>query len=79
LLSDIQTRVLFRQPPEQVAAAAELFDLTERQRDWLGQLVRGRALWQLGANRTAVVHTVLTPAERALFDTDERMRTDEQP
>lgn len=79
LLSDIQTRVLFRQPPEQVAAAADLFDLTERQRDWLGQLVRGRALWQLGANRTAVVHTVLSPAERALFDTDERMRVDDQP
>ena len=43
LLSDIQTRVLLRQPPEQVTAAAELFDLTERERDWLGQLVQGRA------------------------------------
>lgn len=74
LLSDIQTRVLLRQPPEQVAIAAELFDLTERQRDWLGQLVQGRAIWQLGP-RTAVVQTVLTPAERALFDTDVRMRT----
>lgn len=77
LLSDIQTRVLFRQPPEQVAAAADLFDLTERQRDWLGQLVRGRALWQLGTTRAAVVHTVLTDSERRLFDTDERMRAPE--
>ena len=72
LLSDIQTRVLLRQPPEQVAAAAELFDLTERERDWLGQLVQGRAIWQIGA-RSAVVQTVLTGNERRLFDTDQMM------
>jgi hypothetical protein len=66
LLSDIQTRVLFRQPPEQVTAAAELFDLSERERDWLGQLVPGRAIWRLGA-RPAVVHTILTGNERRLF------------
>jgi hypothetical protein len=74
LLSDIQTRVLFRQPPEQVAVAAELFDLTDRQRGWLAQLVRGRALWQLGPTCSAVVHTVLTDDERRLFDSDQRMR-----
>jgi type IV secretory pathway VirB4 component len=72
LLSDIQTRVLLRQPPEQVAASAELFDLTERERDWLGQLVQGRAIWRIGA-RSAVVHTVLTPNERRLFSTDQAM------
>ncbi len=38
LLSDIQTRVLLHQPPEQVAAAVEMFDLTEREQLWLGQL-----------------------------------------
>jgi hypothetical protein len=42
LLSDIQTRVPLKQPPEQVAVA-EMFDLTERQRGWLGELVKGRA------------------------------------
>jgi hypothetical protein len=72
LLSDIQTRVLLRQPPEQVTAAAELFDLTERERDWLGQLVQGRAIWRVGA-RSAVIHTVLTGNERRLFDTDRAM------
>jgi Helicase HerA, central domain len=72
LLSDIQTRVLLRQPPEQVAAAAEMFDLSERERVWLGQLVQGRALWRIGA-RSAVVHTHLTPNERVLFDTDQQM------
>ncbi len=72
LLSDIQTRVLLRQPPEQVAAAAELFDLTERERAWLGQLVPGRAIWRIGA-RSAVCQTLLTPNERILFDTDSAM------
>ena len=72
LLSDIQTRVLLRQPPEQLAAAAEMFDLSERERAWLGQLVQGRAIWQIGA-RSAVVQTILTAAERILFDTDQAM------
>ena len=72
LLSDIQTRVLLRQPPEQLAAAAEMFDLSERERAWLGQLVQGRAIWQIGA-RSAVVQTILTANERTLFDTDQAM------
>lgn len=72
LLSDIQTRVLLRQPPEQIAAAAEMFDLSDRERQWLGQLVPGRALWRIGA-RSAVVQTVLTANERRLFDTDAAM------
>lgn len=73
LLSDIQTRVLMRQPPEQVQIAAELFDLSERERQWLGQLVVGRAIWKVGA-RSACVQTVLTASERLLFDTDQGMR-----
>ncbi len=72
LLSDIQTRVLLRQPPEQVTAAADLFDLTDRERAWLGQLLPGRAIWKIGA-RTAVVQTVLTGPELDLFDTDTAM------
>ena len=72
LLSDIQTRVLLRQPPEQIRAAVEMFDLSERERDWLSQLVQGRAIWKIGA-RTAVVQTVLTGNERELFDTDSAM------
>jgi len=72
LLSDIQTRVLLRQPPEQISAAVDMFDLSERERHWLGQLVQGRAIWRIGA-RSAVVHTVLTPTEQRLFDTDQQM------
>lgn len=72
LLSDIQTRVLLRQPSEQLHSAAELFDLTERERTWLGQLVPGRAIWRIGG-RSAVVQVHLTANEQRLFDTDQQM------
>lgn len=73
LLSDIQTRVLLNQPPEQVDEAARLFDLSEREREWLGSLEKGRAIWKIGS-RSALVQTILHPNERALFDTDAAMR-----
>jgi type IV secretory pathway VirB4 component len=72
LLSDIQTRIVFRQPADQVSVAAELLGLTERETRWISQLVKGRALWRL-QDRGAVVHTVLTAAERAVFNTDTAM------
>lgn len=74
LLSDIQTRIILRQPHDQVAVAADLFALSERERDWIGQLARGRGLWRL-QNHGAVVQTVLTEAERRLCDTDTAMAT----
>jgi len=72
LLSDIQTRVLLRQPPEQIADAATMFDLSDRERQWLGQLLPGRAIWRIGS-RSALVQTILTPNETRLFDTDQMM------
>lgn len=72
LLADVQTRIIFRQPPDQAAIASELLGLTERERDWIGQLVRGRALWRL-QRRGAVVQTVLTAAERRITETDQGM------
>jgi type IV secretory pathway VirB4 component len=72
LLSDIQTRVIFRQPVDQLPIARELFGLTERETAWVGQLVRGRALWRM-QNRGLVAQTVLTRAEMSDFDTDQAM------
>jgi hypothetical protein len=72
LLSDIQTRILLRQPPEQVPATAELLDLSERERADLGLLVRGRAIWKI-ANRSAVVQLVRGPGDAQTFDTDAAM------
>jgi type IV secretory pathway VirB4 component len=72
LLSDIQTRIVFRQPADQVPIASELLGLTERETCWIGQLVKGRALWRM-QHRGAVVQTVLTEADRHMFDTDTAM------
>jgi type IV secretory pathway VirB4 component len=72
LLSDIQTRVIFRQPVDQLPIARELFGLTQRESAWVGQLVRGRALWRM-QNRGLIAQTVLTRAEMDEFDTDQAM------
>ena len=74
LLSDIQTRIILRQPPDQVADAAELFALTDRERDWIRYLARGRGLWHL-QNHAAVVQTVLTEREKQICNTDTAMAT----
>lgn len=73
LMSDIQTRIIMRQPPDQVAIAAEMFALSEREQSWIGQLPRGRALWRL-QRRGALVQTILTRREMAVGDTDQSMR-----
>jgi len=72
LLADTQTRVLFRQPPDEVQQARELLGLTSAEAALLPDLARGRALWRV-AGRSAVVQHVIGPAERALVDTDARL------
>jgi len=73
LLADTQTRVLFRQASDQLADARALLGLNPRETEVLGRLVRGRALWKVGA-RTAVVQHVVGPGETDMCDTDSRMR-----
>ena len=73
LLSDIQTRIVMRQPADQVPIAAALLGLSERETATIGHLVRGRALWRL-QHRGAVVQNVLTDTEARLFDTDAAMQ-----
>jgi type IV secretory pathway VirB4 component len=72
LISDLQTRIVFRQPPDQVTPCEDLLGLTEREADWIGQLVKGRALWRV-QRCGAVVQSVLTGEERRRFGTDQRM------
>ncbi|HEV2309160.1 MAG TPA: ATP-binding protein [Acidimicrobiia bacterium] len=73
LLADTQTRVLFRQASDQLADARALLGLNPRETEVLGRLVRGRALWKVGA-RTAVVQHVVGPGESDMCDTDRAMR-----
>ncbi len=62
----------FRQPIDQLPIAREPFGLTEREAAWVGQLLRGRALWRM-QNRGLVAQTVLTRAEMSDFDKDQAM------
>jgi hypothetical protein len=72
LLADSATKIVLRQAPDQIDAAARSFGLTEPEQQIVAQLARGRALWKVGG-RTAVVHHVMTATEDGLCDTDQRM------
>jgi type IV secretory pathway VirB4 component len=73
LLSDAETRVIYRQAPGEVAAARDLLGLTDAEATLIPQLRRGVALWKVG-NRSFVVEHLRSPAERDITDTDARMR-----
>lgn len=72
LLADAQTRVLFRQPTDQVDEAAALLGLTGPEAELLPHLSRGRALWRVG-NHSAVVQHAIAAGEHAFCDTDGRL------
>jgi type IV secretory pathway VirB4 component len=72
LLSDIQTRVIGRLPPDQLAAAVDAYGLNEQQAQLVGGLVKGRALWIM-KDRMAVVQNRLSPLDLQLCDTDSSM------
>ena len=73
LLADTQTRILFRQPPDQIAEAQSTLGLTSVEAQLLPQLQRGRALWKI-AGHTAVVQGRIHPDEFAICDTNAGLR-----
>ena len=73
LLADTATKIVLRQAPDQLGPAADLLGLTPAERSVVGHLVRGRALWRVGAH-TAVVQHHLAPRESRMCDTDQSMR-----
>ena len=72
LVSDSETRVIFGQPPSEVAIASTLLGLTATEADLLPQLRRGVALWKVGQRSLLVEHR-LGARERVLVDTDAAM------
>ncbi|MFD4123912.1 ATP-binding protein [Streptomyces globisporus] len=72
LLADCSTRIIYRQEPDQLHAAAALLGLTSVETNAISHLNRGRGLWKV-AGRGFVVQHILHPHELALFDTDARM------
>ena len=72
LLADVETRIVYGQPPSEVASARELLGLSDVEADLLPRLPRGVALWKVGL-RTFLVEHKLGRAEREIVDTDARM------
>jgi len=73
LLADSGTRVIYHQRPDEVAWTRELIGLTETEARLLPELRVGEALWKVGG-RSFLVHHRLSEYERAIGDTDARMR-----
>jgi hypothetical protein len=72
LLSDSETRVIYAQPPGEVARAAELLALSPTEAELLPHLGRGVALWKVGG-RSFLVRHLVGPGEQVLADTDAAM------
>jgi hypothetical protein len=72
LLADSETRVVYAQPPGEVAGAAELLSLSPTEAELLPQLRRGVGLWKVGRRAFLVQHLV-SATERLLIDTDTAM------
>lgn len=69
LLADAQTRVVFRQAPDQLTLAKTLLGLTDTQAAMVPQLGRGVALWRL-AERAHLVEHVISAADWSFCQTD---------
>jgi type IV secretory pathway VirB4 component len=76
LIASCDTRVCLRQDTAPLAMTREHIGLTDTEcahiASWTGQQA-GRAIWKIGRAASVVVQTVLTPAERQLYWTNERM------
>lgn len=74
ILADTETRIMFRQPTDQIREATELLGLTARQAAALPTLGKGIALWQV-ADRSATIRHRISSREWPICDTDQRLLT----
>lgn len=76
LVASCDTRVCFRQDTAPLAAVKEQVGLTDTEcahiESWTGQHA-GRGIWKIGRAASVVVQTIVTAAERDLYDTNQRM------
>ena len=76
LVASCDTRICLRQDTGPLAATREQIGLTDTEcahiESWTGRQV-GRAVWKIGRAASAVAQLVLTPVERDLFCTSERV------
>ncbi|MFI7659703.1 VirB4 family type IV secretion system protein [Micromonospora parva] len=76
LIASCDVRVCLRQDTAPLAMTKDQIGLTDTEcahiASWSGEHV-GRALWKIGRQPSQIVQTILTPQERQLFYTNERM------
>ena len=72
LLSNAETRIIYRQEADQLGATATALGLTSTEQSLLPGLATGHGLWRI-KDRSFVVQHQLHPAELEAFDTTSRM------
>lgn len=78
LLANAETRVIYRQEPDQLGATARALGLTGTEQHLLPGLGTGQGLWRIRESSYVVQHQ-LHPDELALFNTAGRMETGRCP
>lgn len=73
ILRDCDTTVLFRQDPGELALLDEVLRLHPKERHYVTELTRGRALVRYGASRS-IVRFEPTARDHRVIDTDQAMR-----
>jgi hypothetical protein len=76
LLAETSTRIIYRQPADQLAQTADVMGLNATETNLLPQLGLGRGLWRIlgqGGPRSFLVDHRLTERELSMFNTDVRM------
>ena len=72
LLANAETRIIYRQEPDQLGATATALGLTGTEQKLLPSLSTGQGLWRIKDRSFVVQHQLHHPAETALFDTSAR-------
>lgn len=72
LIEDCQTFVLFRLEGDELKEAARILSLSDTERERVGNLQAGQALWKVGAQRQ-IVQTAVSSIEMPLVNTDKAM------
>ncbi len=72
LLANAETRIIYRQEPDQLGSTADALGLTGTEQKLIPGLGVGQGLWRI-KDRSFIVQHQLHPAELAVFDTTGRM------
>jgi hypothetical protein len=76
LIASCDVRICLRQDTAPLAMTREAIGLTDTEcahiASWSGEQI-GRAIWKIGRSSSHVVQTVLSPTEKALYYTNQKM------